>query len=172
MARTGGRVYVVRVLPGGDGTGWTGIPHTGLALADRYDSCSVLIAAVLLLVGIMISSVMLYGACGWGLIPTALILCKNLGQVLNPHRLCTPNSIGYQVEWKLVLCDWLQLQKIALYSPQGDEHKIVSSNTWGGLMPCPLNPWGYLGYKHAPLPFMQTILSWELIYFTSFGERN
>ena len=57
----------------------------------------------------------------WGSIPAVPVMCKSLGQALNPHRLCPPSSNGYQVERKLVLCEWLQLQKIALHSPQGDE---------------------------------------------------
>ena len=57
----------------------------------------------------------------WGSIPTALVMCKSLVQALYPHRLCPPSSNAYQVERKLVLCEWLQLQKIALHSPQGDD---------------------------------------------------
>ena len=47
----------------------------------------------------------------WGSIPSPSVMCKSLGKALNPHRLCPPNSNGYQVERKLVLCEWLQLQK-------------------------------------------------------------
>ena len=43
------------------------------------------------------------------------------GQALNPHILCPPSSNGYQVERTLVLCEWLQLHKIALHSAQEDE---------------------------------------------------
>ena len=57
----------------------------------------------------------------WGSIPTALVMSKILGQALNLHRLCPPSNNGYQVERQLVLCKWFQLQKILLYSPQGDE---------------------------------------------------
>ena len=32
------------------------------------------------------------------LILTALVLCKSLGQALNPHHLCPPSSNGYQVQ--------------------------------------------------------------------------
>ena len=57
----------------------------------------------------------------WGSSPAAPIMCKSLGHALNTHRFCPPSSNRYQVERKLVLCEWLQLQKIALHSPQGDE---------------------------------------------------
>ena len=56
----------------------------------------------------------------WDLIPAALVMCKILWHGLNPHCVCPHISNGYQMERKL-LCEWLQLQKIALYSPQGDE---------------------------------------------------
>ena len=54
-------------------------------------------------------------------IPAALVICNSLRHALNPHCLCPPSSNGHQVEWKLVLCEWLQLQKITLHYPQGDE---------------------------------------------------
>ena len=57
----------------------------------------------------------------WGPMSAALIMCKSLGQALNPHCFYPPSSNGYRVERKLVPCEWLQLQKIALLSPQGDE---------------------------------------------------
>ena len=62
------------------------------------------------------------------------VMYKSLGHALNPHSLCPPSSNGYQVERKLVLCEWLQLQKIALHSPQGDETESLGSNTWGWIM--------------------------------------
>ena len=34
---------------------------------------------------------------------------------LNPHRLCAPSNNVNQVERKLVLWEWLQLQKIVLH---------------------------------------------------------
>ena len=37
----------------------------------------------------------------WGSIPAAPVMCKSLGQTLNPHRLCPPSSNGYQVEHKI-----------------------------------------------------------------------
>ena len=49
------------------------------------------------------------------------VLCKSVGQALNPHSLCPPNSNEYQEERKLVLCEWVQLKKIALHSLCGDE---------------------------------------------------
>ena len=52
----------------------------------------------------------------WGSTPTALVMGKSLGQALNLH--C---NNGYQVEQKLLLCEWLQLQKIVLHSPRGYE---------------------------------------------------
>ena len=33
------------------------------------------------------------------------VMCKCLGQALNPHRLYPPSSDGYQVDRKLVLCE-------------------------------------------------------------------
>ena len=50
----------------------------------------------------------------------ALVMCESLGHALNPYSL-SPSSNRYQVGRKLVLCRWLQLQEIALHSPQGDE---------------------------------------------------
>ena len=88
----------------------------------------------------------------WGSIPAAPVMCKSVGQALNPH--CPPSSNGYQVERKLVLCEWLQLQKIVLHSPQGNE----TVKEW---VPIPGDKWckvrwtclrRYLDYKHAPLP--------------------
>ena len=43
---------------------------------------------------------------------SSCVMCKSLGQALNSHFLCPSGSNGYQVERKLVLCDWLELQKI------------------------------------------------------------
>ena len=43
------------------------------------------------------------------------------GQAFNPQRLCPPSSNGYQVKRLFVLFEWLQLQKIALHSTEGDE---------------------------------------------------
>ena len=63
----------------------------------------------------------------WGSIPAVPVTCKSLGQALNPYHLCPHSSIGYQVEQKSVLCEWLQLQKM----PEGDDTKSVNSNTWG-----------------------------------------
>ena len=34
----------------------------------------------------------------WGLILAAMVRCKDLGQALNPHRLCLLSSNGYQVD--------------------------------------------------------------------------
>ena len=34
----------------------------------------------------------------WGSIPAALVMCRSLGQALNPHRLWPPSSNGYLVE--------------------------------------------------------------------------
>ena len=34
----------------------------------------------------------------WGSISAAVVMCKNLGEALNPYRLCSPSSNGYQVE--------------------------------------------------------------------------
>ena len=50
-----------------------------------------------------------------------LVMCKSLGAALNPHCLCRPSRNGYLVERKLVLCEWLQLQKLAMHSSQWDE---------------------------------------------------
>ena len=57
----------------------------------------------------------------WGSISSALVMWKILGQALIPHRLSPPSSNGYQVEQKLVLCEWLKVQKFAMHSPQGGE---------------------------------------------------
>ena len=48
---------------------------------------------------------------GLGFIPTALVMCKSLGQALNPHSLYPASSNGYQVDRKLVLYEWLHLYK-------------------------------------------------------------
>ena len=63
----------------------------------------------------------------WGSIPRVLVMCKSLGQALNPHRLCPPGSNGYQVERKLVLCEW---HKMCSILPR-EMSVRVSSNTWG-----------------------------------------
>ena len=42
------------------------------------------------------------------------------GQALNPHRLCTPSSNGYQMERTLVLRMAIAAEN-ARHSPQGDE---------------------------------------------------
>ena len=47
---------------------------------------------------------------------------KILGEALNPHRLNSPSCNRYQVERKFILCEWLQLWKIALHFAQGDEN--------------------------------------------------
>ena len=61
----------------------------------------------------------------WDSITVVLVMC-HLGQALNPCRLWTLSSNGYQVEQALLLYEWLQLQKVrciqsALHSPQGGE---------------------------------------------------
>ena len=40
-----------------------------------------------------------------GLLSSVVVLCKNLGHALNPHRLCLPSRYGYQVKRKLILCE-------------------------------------------------------------------
>ena len=64
---------------------------------------------------------------------------------MNPHPLCPPSSNGYQVERKFVLCEWLQLQKITLLSPQRDETVKVSSNTRGVITVKSPEPTGISG---------------------------
>ena len=57
----------------------------------------------------------------WSSIPAALVMCQSFGWAFNPHHLWPLSSNGYQVERKLILCEWLQLQNIVLHFPQGDE---------------------------------------------------
>ena len=69
---------------------------------------------------------------------------KALWKALSPYRICPSNTNGYQMERKLVLCEWLQLQKNALHSPQRNETVIEwvpirSCNSYRVL-------WTYCGY--------------------------
>ena len=77
-------------------------------------------------------------------------MCKSLGQALNLHRFCPPSTSGYQVE----LLGWLQLQKIVLHSPQGDE--AVSEFQYLGVINVKVcrSYWGYLDNKHTLLPLL------------------
>ena len=54
----------------------------------------------------------------WGSIQAALVMYKNLGQALKPCHLWSTSSIMYQVERKMALCEWLQLQKIRCILPR------------------------------------------------------
>ena len=63
----------------------------------------------------------------WGSIAATPVMCKGLGQALNPHHLWPPSSNEYHVERILVLCEWLQLQK-SLRFPHWDETVRASSN--------------------------------------------
>ena len=66
----------------------------------------------------------------WGSILIVPVMCKSLGQTLNPDHPKVPSSNGYQVEWQLVLCEWLQLQKIFCILPREMRLKECS-NTCG-----------------------------------------
>ena len=59
-----------------------------------------------------------WGLRVWGSIPVAPVMCRNLLQALNPHRLCSPSSNRYQVEQKLVLCECLEQQKMCCILPK------------------------------------------------------
>ena len=48
----------------------------------------------------------------WGSIPAELVICKSLGQALNPH----PAVIGTRWNEELVLCEWFQLRKMCIIS--------------------------------------------------------
>ena len=88
-----------------------------------------------------------------GLIPTALVMCKSLGQALNPHCLCQPNSNGYQVERKLILCEWLQLQKLLCTLPRKMRLWKSELQYLGVINVKSAEPTlGYVDNKHAPLP--------------------
>ena len=50
-------------------------------------------------------------------IPAALVMCKSLGQALNPHRLCPPSINGYQVERKIGTVNGYSCRKCAAFSP-------------------------------------------------------
>ena len=71
-----------------------------------------------------------------GSIPAMPIMCEIHGQALNPHCFCPLSNNGYQVEWKLVLCEWLQLKKIAMHSPQVNDSvwkrwvQMSGDNSW------------------------------------------
>ena len=68
----------------------------------------------------------------WISILAPLVMYKILGQALNPQPLCPPSSDGYQVARKVILCEWLQLQKkYARFSPGRWGCERVSSNTLG-----------------------------------------
>ena len=68
-----------------------------------------------------------------GSIPVALVMCKSLGQALNPHHPCTPSCNGYQVERKLTQCEWQQLQKILNHRFLFDWHAM---QTFRSFMLC------------------------------------
>ena len=71
--------------------------------------------------------------------PTVLVMCKSIGQALNPHCHSPTSSNGYQMERKLVLCEWLQLQKMWLHSSQTD--KISKER-----VPVPWRNWCSVGW--------------------------
>ena len=54
----------------------------------------------------------------WGSIPVVLVMCTSVWQALNLRRLWPPSSNGYQVEQKLVVCEWFQLQKMCCILPR------------------------------------------------------
>ena len=57
----------------------------------------------------------------WGSIPAALLMCKSLGQALNPHRLCPPCSNMYQVERKIGSVWMASAAENVLHFRQGDK---------------------------------------------------
>ena len=64
----------------------------------------------------------------WGSIPVAPVMCRSLGQALNPHRLWSPSSNGYLVEREKNVVNGIKpspLYAAWLHSPQGDETVYV-----------------------------------------------
>ena len=61
-------------------------------------------------------------------IPAVLVMCKSLGQAVNPHRLCPPSSYGYQVERKIGTV-WMATaaENCAAFSPGRWDCERVSS---------------------------------------------
>ena len=60
----------------------------------------------------------------WGSIPAAMVMCRSLGQDLNPHRLWSPSSNGYLVEREKNVVNGIEplpLYAAWLHSPQGDK---------------------------------------------------
>ena len=83
---------------------------------------------------------------GLGFDSHGVVMCESLGKALNPHHLLPPSSNGYQVERKLVHCEWLELQKIALHFPR-DMWLWTREFQYLGVIYIKSAEWGNLEYN-------------------------